>query len=228
MKAFIGIQARPRVAHWASAALLTAVLTACGGGGGDDDTGSPQGYSFSGTVTAIEGPGSIRVGNVLVAASQLPAGLQVGSQVEIEGLLDNGVVQARSVRLDDSPGSSSSSSSGVVDEIEGRITAFSSNISFTVGGIPVDASGSSAVPSGLGVGAYVEVYGLLVDGVMRATFVKRDDPDGDIDDQPDDSDGRACDDDVDPSCDDSPGSSGRDDDDNDDEEDPDEDNSGRR
>lgn len=228
MKALIGINGRPRVAHWASAAVLAAVLTACGGGGGDDDTGSPQGYSFSGTVTAIEGPGSIRVGNVLVAASQLPPGLQVGSLVEIEGVLENGTVQARSVRLDDSPGSSSSSSSGVVDEIEGRITAFSSSVSFTVGGIPVDASGSSAVPSGLGVGAYVEVYGLLVDGVMRATFVKRDDPDGDIDDQPDDSDGRTCDDDVDPSCDDSPGSSGRGDDDEDDDEDREDDNSGRR
>lgn len=215
--------------RWLLAAVLAAALMACGGGGGEAAEDSQQAYSFSGTVTAIEGQGYIRVDNIPVAASQFPAGLQIGSLVEVEGVLDDGTVQASSVKLDDSPGSSSSSSaSGVIDEIEGRISSFTNNVTFSVAGIPVDARGASSLPSGLGVGAYVEVYGLVVNGVMRATFVKRDDPDGDIDDQPDDSDNRGCDDDIDPTCDDSPNSSGSDDDDDDDDDDRDDDNSGRR
>jgi hypothetical protein len=59
-------------------------------------------------------------------------------------------------------------------EVEGTITAFTSTTSFSVDGIPVDAS-NAAFPDGtatLAMGARVEVEGAVTNGVMVATTVK--------------------------------------------------------
>jgi hypothetical protein len=95
MKASQATQRGLRSARWWSAAVLALALTACGGGGGDATEDSQKAYSFSGTVTAIEGQGNFRVDNIPVAAAQLPAGMQVGSRVEVEGVLDPNNTTAR-------------------------------------------------------------------------------------------------------------------------------------
>ncbi|MCW5634632.1 MAG: hypothetical protein KIT17_14960 [Rubrivivax sp.] len=65
-------------------------------------------------------------------------------------------------------------------EIEGRITAFTSPQSFSVDGVPVDASGASfeGGTAGLAVGARVEVEGRAVGGVLVAREVELESDDG--------------------------------------------------
>lgn len=65
-------------------------------------------------------------------------------------------------------------------EFKGTITAFTSHTSFSVNDVPVSVSGSSnaTYPEGTGriqAGAYVEVKGSLVNGVLAATRVKLED-----------------------------------------------------
>lgn len=74
------------------------------------------------------------------------------------------------------PEDSFSGFSGEV-EFKGIITAFTSSASFSVNDLPVDASGA-AFPEGTGgivAGAFVEIKGALVNGVVVATRVKPDD-----------------------------------------------------
>ncbi len=74
------------------------------------------------------------------------------------------------------PEDSFSGFSGEV-EFKGTITAFTSSASFSVNDLPVDASGA-AFPEGTGgivAGAFVEIKGALVNGVVVATRVKPDD-----------------------------------------------------
>ena len=59
-------------------------------------------------------------------------------------------------------------------DVEGTITSFTSNSSFSVNGLPVNASGV-AVPAGLGLGVRVDVEGSLVGGVLIATQVEIED-----------------------------------------------------
>ena len=59
-------------------------------------------------------------------------------------------------------------------DVEGTITSFTSNSSFSVNGLPVNASGV-AVPTGLGLGVHVDVEGSLVGGVLIATQVEIED-----------------------------------------------------
>ena len=194
----------------ASAILATAALMACTGGG-SDDTASTTAKPFSGVVTQYGG-GVLTIDGIAVDTSKLgsvPAGLSVGTRVELEGTLDNGVIRATRLELDDDR--SDDVPDGIRNELKGTITAMSSPTSFSVNGVPVDATGAAALPSGLKVGSLVEVYGILVNGVMQASRVgletndgagdDRDD-DGTDDDRDDDSidDRDDCDDDVDPTC----------------------------
>lgn len=74
------------------------------------------------------------------------------------------------------PEDSFSGFSGEV-EFKGTITAFTSSTRFSVNDLPVDASGA-AFPEGTGgivAGAFVEIKGTLVNGVVVATRVKPDD-----------------------------------------------------
>ena len=226
MFAFQGIFGVPatgrigRVVCALCAALALSVLTACGGGGSSADDAAPISKSFSGTVTSIDSTTSLQVGGVPVSVTQIPAEVKVGSLVEVDGVLDGGVVRATSVRLDDNPSSSSRTgeASGRFDEFKGRITSYASPSSFSVGNIVVNASNAGALPSGLGVGSLVEVHGVLSGGVFFATRVEREDDSSSQSGRDDDASGHddsrgrdddddrsgkdGCDDDVDPSCDD--------------------------
>lgn len=74
------------------------------------------------------------------------------------------------------PEDSFSGFSGEV-EFQGTITAFTSTSQFSVNDLPVDASGASFPEgtAGIEAGAFVEIKGALVNGVVVATRVKPDD-----------------------------------------------------
>jgi hypothetical protein len=166
-----------------AASLLIAGLTACGGGGGDDSS-TASGKSLTGTVTSYDSPQSFSVDGVPVDASgssATPQGMTTGSRVEVHGQMVNGTLQASKVELDDSDDRDDDNANP--NELEGRVTAYSSPTSFSVDGIPVDASGA---PSALAVGMRVEVYGTMTNGVLVASRVQIEDGDDDSGDDADD------------------------------------------
>lgn len=174
-----------------AASLLLAGLAACGGGGGDDSTATSA-KSFKGTVTAYDNPQSFSVDGIPVDASgssTAPQGLATGSRVEVQGDMVNGTLRARRVELeDDHDGDDNGTGSS---ELEGRVTSYAGPTSFSVDGIPVNAS---ATPTTLSVGMHVEVHGTVNNGVMVASQVKvegsdSDDGEDDKDDEKDDDDG---------------------------------------
>jgi Domain of unknown function (DUF5666) len=200
--------------------LLLAGLTACGGGGGSDDSAAAD-KSYKGTVTAFSSPQSFSVDGIPVDASTsstAPQGLATGSRVEVQGEMVNGTLRARRVELDDDHGGDDNGSGS--SELEGRVTSYTSPTSFSVDGIPVDAS---AAPATLSVDMHVEVHGTVSNGVMVATRVEVEGSDDDRDDDGKDDDNCAttaakssCSDD------------GKDDDKNDDKDDDEDDDKGRR
>ena len=64
-------------------------------------------------------------------------------------------------------------------ELEGYVTSFASATSFSVNGVPVDASGVAAVPAGLAIGVRVEVEGRFEAGRLVARKVELEDHDDD-------------------------------------------------
>jgi hypothetical protein len=159
-----------------SATLLLAGLAACGGGGGDDSS-TASGRSLTGTVTAYENPQSFSVDGIPVDASgssATPQGMTTGSRVEVHGQMVNGTLQASKVELDDSDDRDDDNANP--NELEGRVTAYSSPTSFSVDGIPVDAS---AAPRALSVGMRVEVHGTMANGVLVASRVEIEDDESD-------------------------------------------------
>jgi hypothetical protein len=168
-----------------SASLLVASLAACGGGGGGNDSAPTSGKSFTGTVTAFDSPQSFSVDGIPVdasGASATPQGLSTGSRVEVHGEMVDGRLQARKVELDDDNDSDDDNANP--NELEGRVTTYSSPTSFSVDGIPVNAS---AAPRALAVGMRVEVYGTMTNGTLVASRVKIED-DGSDEDADDDDD----------------------------------------
>lgn len=172
-----------------TASLLLAGLTACGGGGGGGDSAPVNGKSYTGTVTAYDSPQSFSVDGIPVdasGASATPQGLGTGSRVEVHGSMLNGTLQASKVELDDSDDRDDDNANP--NELEGRVTAYASPTSFSVDGIPVDAS---AAPRTLSVGMRVEVYGTMTNGTLVASRIKLEDSgsDDDSDDGNGDDDG---------------------------------------
>jgi Domain of unknown function (DUF5666) len=159
------------VARWRllGTSLLLAGLTACGGGGGSDESAATD-KSFKGTVTTYNSPQSFSVDGIPVDASTsstAPQGLAAGSRVEVQGEMVNGTLQARRVELDDDHGGDDGGTAS--SELEGRVTSYTSPTSFSVDGIPVNAS---AAPTTLSVGMHVEVHGSVSNGVMVASRVE--------------------------------------------------------
>jgi len=119
-----------------------------------------------------------------VSGAEVPAGLQAGSlvRVKLETTKAGAVWVATEVEFDRHMARDSDHS-----EVEGTITEFTSPESFSVDGIPVDASAAS-FPDGtdaLARGVRVEVEGAIVQGVLVATKVELegdDDHDGDGED----------------------------------------------
>ena len=188
-----------------STSLLMAGLVACGGGSDDSTTATAK--SYKGTVTTFDSPQSFSVDGIPVDASgsnAVPQGMAKGTRVEIQGEMVNGRLQARRVELnDDDEGDDANTDP---NELDGRVTAYSSPTHFSVDGIPVDAS---AAPTTLAVGARVEVYGTMTNGTMVASRIKvenQDSADDTPDDNNDDSPDDGPDDNNDSSNDDSAGS----------------------
>lgn len=150
--------------------VLISGLVACGGGGDSIDTTAK---SYTGTVTSYESPQSFSIDGIPVDASgssAVPQNLTAGSQVEIHGEMVNGTLKARKVQLDDND--TRDDDNGNPNELEGRVTAYSSVTSFSVDGIPVDAT---ATPIALQVGMHIEIYGTMTNGVLVATSIKLED-----------------------------------------------------
>ena len=155
-----------------TASLLLAGLTACGGGSNDNTTPTSA-KSYTGTVTAYDNPQSFSVDGIPVDASgtsATPQGMGTGSRVEVHGAMVNGTLKANKVQLDD--GDDRDDDNANPNELEGLVTAYASPTSFSVDGIPVDAS---AAPHTLSVGMRIEVYGTMVNGILVASRVELED-----------------------------------------------------
>ena len=169
----------------ATAVLALASLAACGGGS-DDESALTSAKSFKGVVTDVVSSSSFTVDGIPVDASgaqATPQGLTTGSRVELHGEVVNGVFFARRVELDDDDDDDDDNDDD--NELEGRVTAFTSPTSFSVDGIPVDAT---AVPTTLAVGDEVEIHGAIVNGVLVASRIELEDDDDDDDKDDDDDD----------------------------------------
>ncbi len=157
---------------------------------------------IEGRVTSYTSLASFAVNGIPVDASgaeRIEGTVAVGAIADVRGIVVNGVMIANRVKVEGVSNASSGGASGsgnggggsdddrdeddddsrdddgVVDELEGVITAFGSNTSFVVGSTPVNASGVASFPSGLGVGVRVEMDGRLTNGVFVATTLKIDD-----------------------------------------------------
>ncbi len=100
---------------------------------------------------------------VSTAALALPSGLAVGGWVLVRvevvgGILRATRIEASTLRLDERQEA----------RLEGRVTAFTSQYSFSVDGVAVDGNG---VASGVALGERVEVEGTVVAGVVVASRV---------------------------------------------------------
>lgn len=89
----------------------------------------------------------------------------------------NALGQWVATRLNSATALGNAASAAATVEVEGLITAFTSATRFEVNGLPVDATGVSGLPAGLGVGAQVEVKGKLSSGVLLASKVQLEDGD---------------------------------------------------
>lgn len=92
-------------------------------------------------------------------------------------------------------GGSDGSAPATAKSYKGTVTTFDSPQSFSVDGIPVDVSGSNAVPQGMAKGTRVEIQGEMVNGRLQARRVEFDDNDVTDDDNtdPNELDGRVTD-----------------------------------
>jgi len=138
------------------------------------DSSSADSYALLGFVTAANATAkTLSIGNALidVSAVSLPSGLAVGSlvRVKLQTTKVNGAWVATSVRS-----GMRHPHDGDHAEIEGIVTDFTSTTSFSVDGMPVDASNAKFPngTSGLVKGARVEVEGAVVNGVLIATTVE--------------------------------------------------------
>ncbi|MDR2129233.1 MAG: DUF5666 domain-containing protein [Burkholderiaceae bacterium] len=171
--------------QWQATALrlystLAADLSGGSGGGSGGAGGSATGVKvdIEGYVTRVTGARQFVVAGVTVDASGVayfPSTLAVGSAVEVEGILRNGVLTAYQVELE----RHIDRNDGF--ELEGRITAVNASaLTFQVNGMTV-YYGNSRFEDGtarqLAVGVRVEVKGALsADGnVVNATEIEFDD-----------------------------------------------------
>jgi hypothetical protein len=121
-------------------------------------------------VNAVGAPPTLRVGTaVFDLAAGVPAALANGSVVrlavgttQVNGRWPVILAVVESRRLDDRDEA----------EVEGLVTAFTSARSFSVNGVPVDASGATFLDGPVSLGARVEVEGRVANGVLVATEVE--------------------------------------------------------
>lgn len=136
---------------------------------------SATAYKLQGVVSALNTTAkTFAVGALVIgygSASEVPSGLANGMlvRVRLATLPATGTRTATLVRkVEPKPEDRDEA------EVEGSITAFTSNSSFSVNGLPVDATKASfpAGTAALKVGTRVEVKGRLSGGILVATEVK--------------------------------------------------------
>jgi Domain of unknown function (DUF5666) len=143
-----------------------------------EPSGAAEGFRIRGIVSNLDSVAkTFSIGSALISYSGIapvPASLANGSRVRVrlQTTQVGGVWVA--TRIDDA-GQRPDDANEV--ELKGTITAFTSQASFSVNGIPVDAShatfGDGA--AGLALGARVEVKGSSANGVVIATRVSVED-----------------------------------------------------
>lgn len=131
-------------------------------------------YSLRGVVAALDPMAkTMTIGSTVIdtSAATLPNGLAVGSLVraKLETAQVAGKWVARSVKSAEVRPHDSDHA-----EVEGTVTDFSSSASFSVDGMPVDASKATFPDGTAGIvkGARVEVEGAVVNGTLVATKVE--------------------------------------------------------
>lgn len=128
---------------------------------------------------------TFRIGAVVISYAGLSVpGLADGQYVRVELLTTpgtGGVWTASRVDIFAAGSRVPSAGAGLRVELEGFITAFTSNTRFSVNGVPVDATGAASLPTGLALGRRVEVKGTLSTGVVLAREVKLEDDNGNDD-----------------------------------------------
>ena len=153
----------------------------------DDEDDPVTHYKLRGVVSGLDTAArTFRIGTALVSYADIAAsvsGLANGQYARVELQLTpdaSGAWRARSIRLA-TTAIGMPAGDGVKAEIEGYITAFTSDARFSVAGIVVDASAVGQLPPGLAVGRRVEVEGVLSAGVLVARSVEFEDDDDDDD-----------------------------------------------
>lgn len=151
-----------------------------------DDEDSATRYKLRGRVSGLNAAArTFRIGTTVVSyAGITPAGatLAEGSyvRVELQTSPQGGTWTAVDVRVYGAGIALPPTGRGGVEvELEGYITDLTSERSFSVSGIPVDASGVRWLPAGLAVGVRVEVEGRYANGLLTATEVELEDDDDD-------------------------------------------------
>ncbi len=152
----------------------------------DDDESS---YELRGPVAALDAAAqTLQIGGATIALGSAPAvpTLAVGDFVRVDLAKTRNpagqwvavrVVKASLTQGDGSTGNAGASSNRDEAELEGFITQFTSAASFSVNGVPVDASAVTNPPAGLAAGVRVEVEGRLVDGRLIARKIELEDGD---------------------------------------------------
>lgn len=140
-----------------------------------EPSAAPAGFKVRGPIAALDTTAkAFTIGGALISYASVtpaPTALANGTTVRVRlqtvpvaGAFVATRIESAVPRVDDANEA----------EIEGAITAFASSASFSVNGIPVDASNAS-FPNGMAglvLGAEVEVHGTSSNGVVTATSVK--------------------------------------------------------
>lgn len=131
----------------------------------------PDRYRLSGIVSDLTAT-TFLLGSALInhASADKPVNLANGQlvRVELQTTQLSGAWVATEIKADDASNSLEDDDEA---EIEGAITSFTSSTSFSVNGIPVDASRITP-PTGLALGVRVEVKGDISGGVVIATAIE--------------------------------------------------------
>lgn len=147
---------------------------------------SPTAYRLRGIVSNLDSSaktfqlGSEVISYAGLASTALPQALVNGGRVRVTlATTKNSAGQwvAQSVRH----GVSKPSLDSVESEIEGSVTAWTSATQFEINGVAVDASTAFFRDGQVVLGDHVEAKGSLVDGVLKAVLVKKEDRSSDND-----------------------------------------------
>lgn len=141
----------------------------------DDSASASPEFKFYGTVQSIEsGTWLVKDTTVVVNANTFTeTGIIVGSFVEVEGTLSNGILTARKITLEDGP--SGTTTPGTEVEFYGTVESISGN-TWMIGGRKVVTVSTTEIKNNPQVGSYVKVHATpQADGSYLAREIEIDD-----------------------------------------------------